>query len=146
MLSLPLLVLLAAVPAQEPGAKPVPKDSVQVATRGCFKGRVFTATPNPEGEIARGPDVTGRHFRVAGPHDVMDLVKQHDGHLVEIVGIVRKSALSDQGIGIKMGGTRMVIGAPGGDPGRLGPPTPGTNVPVMDLTSVGFLSETCPIR
>jgi hypothetical protein len=146
MTPLPLLLLLAALPQQEPGAKSVPKDSVEIVTRGCLKGRVFTATPTPEGEVHRGPDVTGRHFRVSGPHDVMDLVKKHDGHLVEVVGIVRQAALSDQGVGIKMGGTRMVIGAPGGDPGRMSPPTPGTNVPVMDLTSIGFLSETCPVR
>ncbi len=146
MTPLPLILLLAAAPAQEPGAKPVPKDSVQIATRGCFKGRVFTATPTPEGEIARGPNVTGRHFRVAGPHAVMDLVKQHDGHLVEVVGVVRKAALGDQGLGMKVGGARMVIGAPSGDPGRIGLQTPGTNVPVMDLTSVSFLSESCPVR
>src|SRR4051812_18027672 len=100
MIALPLLVLLGVLPQQEPGAKPVPKDSVQIVTRGCFKGRVFTATPTPEGEVARGPDVTGRHFRVSGPHDVMELVKQHDGQLVEVVGIVRKAALSDQGLGM----------------------------------------------
>jgi hypothetical protein len=146
MSPLPLILLLAVQTPQEPGAKPVPKDSVEIATRGCFKGHMFTATPMPEGEPARGPDVTGRHFHVSGPKDVMALVKQNDGHLVEIVGIVRKSALSDQGVGIKMGGTRMVIGAPGGDPGRMSPPTPGTNVPVMDLTSVGYLADTCPVR
>jgi hypothetical protein len=145
MTPLPLILLLAIQTPQE-GTKSVPKDSVEIATRGCFKGHVFTATPMPEGEPARGPDVTGRHFRVSGPKDVMALVKQNDGHLVEIVGIVRKSALGNQGVGIKMGGSRMVISAPGGDPGRMSPPTPGTDVPVMDLTSVGYLEDTCPVR
>lgn len=147
MSPLPLILLLAVVQTpQEPGPKSVPKDSVEISTRGCFKGHVFTATPMPEGEPARGPDVTGRHFKVSGSKEVMALVKQNDGRLVEVVGIVRKSALSDQGVGIKMGGTRMVIGAPGGDPGRMSPPTPGTNVPVIDLTSVSYLADTCPIR
>jgi len=28
----------------------------------------------------------------------------------------------------------------------MSPPTPGTSVPVMDLTSVGYLADTCPIQ
>jgi hypothetical protein len=63
----PFALLLVATLAQdqEPKAKPVPKDSVEVVTRGCLKGRVFTATPRPADEGAiRGPDVTGHRFRV----------------------------------------------------------------------------------
>ncbi len=128
-------------------AKPVPKDSVEIVTPGCLKGRVFTATPRPEGEGAmRGPNVTGHHFRVNGPHDVMDLVKAQDGHLVEVTGIVKRSALGSEGLGVKVGGTRMVFGAPGGDPGHMAPPTPGSNVPVMDVSNVRFLDDSCPIK
>ena len=128
----PLALLLVATLAQdqEPKAKSVPKDSVEVLTRGCLKGRVFTATPRPADEGAiHGPDVTGHRFRVSGPKDVMALVKQHDGHLVEVDGIVRKAALGDEGLGVKVGRSRVVIGAPGGDPGRMSPPTPGSEVP-----------------
>jgi hypothetical protein len=146
MTSLPLILLLAALPQQEPGTKPVPNDSVEIATRGCLRGRVFTATPRPEGEPARGPDVTGRRFRLSGSREVMEQVKQNDGHLVEIVGIVRKSALGSEGIGFRAGGSQVTVGAPRSDPGRMSPPTPGTNVPVMDLTSVGFLDNSCPVR
>jgi hypothetical protein len=143
---IPLLLLLAAAPQQEPGAKKVPKDSLEVATRGCLKGKVFTATPAPEGEgVRHGPDITGRHFRVAGSKDLMKIVKEHNGHLVEVVGLIRKSALDDGGIGMKVGGTRVVIGAPGTDPDRSQYNHPIANVPVMDLTSIGFLSNDCPI-
>jgi hypothetical protein len=144
----PLIVvlLLIATPLQEPEPKKVPKDSVEIATRGCLKGRVFTATPPPEGEgVMRGPDVTGRHFRVAGPREVMKLVKQHNGHLVQVVGLVRKNALSDDGMGMRVGGTRVVIGAPGADPDRMYA-HPISTVAVMDVSSIGFLSESCPIR
>ena len=115
----PLALLLVATLAQdqEPKAKPVPKDSVEVLTRGCLKGRVFTATPRPADEGAiHGPDVAGHRFRVSGPKDVMALVKQHDGHLVEVDGIVRKAALGDQGAGMKVGHSRVVIGAPAAIP------------------------------
>ncbi len=133
MTPLALLLVVALAQDQEPKAKAVPKDSVEVLTRGCLKGRVFTATPRPADEGAiHGPDVTGHRFRVAGPKDVMALVKQHDGHLVEVDGIVRKAALGDEGLGVKVGHSRVVVGAPGGDPGRMAPPTPGSEVPTMD--------------
>jgi len=143
---LPLVLLLVAVSPQQTETKKIPKDSVEIATRGCLKGKVFTAVPAPEGEgVRHGPDITGRHFRVSGPKDLMKIVKQHDGQLVEVVGLIRKSALADSGIGMKVGGTRVVIGAPGTDPDRSMYNHPVGNVDVMDLTSVGFLSNDCPI-
>ena len=133
----------AAVLAQE--TKSIPKDSVEVTARGCLKGRVFTGTGQPENEgVVRGPDVTGRHFRVSGPREVMNVVKQNDGHLVEIVGIVRKAALDDQGVGLKVGGARVVV-APGGDPTRMNSHASTPSVPTMDLTVVRYLSDRCPI-
>ncbi len=141
--ALACLLLSAAVLAQD--TKPIPKDSVEVTARGCLKGRVFTGTGQPEGEgVVRGPDVTGRHFRVSGPRDVMNVVKQNDGHLVEIVGIVRKAALDDQGVGFKVGGARVVV-SPGADPTRMNAPASAPSVPTMDLTVVRYLSDRCPI-
>jgi hypothetical protein len=140
------LVLLLALQAQTPESKRVPEDSLEVGSRGCLKGRVFTATAQPEDERGRlGPDITGKRFRVSGPRAVMDEVKKHNGHLVEVVGIVRKAALDDSSAGFKLGGSRVVIGAPGMDPSRANVRTQTDTVPVMDLTSVRLLSETCPI-
>ncbi len=147
MTSLALALLLTALQPQTPESKPVPKDSVEIATRGCLKGRVFTATPRPEDEgVTLGPDVTGRHFRVAGPREVMDEVKKYDGDLVEVVGLVKKSDLADYGTGMKIGSSRVIIGAPGTDPSRMNTRTPTGGVPVMDLTAVRFLSDVCPIK
>jgi hypothetical protein len=147
MISVILALLLASYQAQTPESKPVPKDSVEIATRGCLKGRVFTATPRPEDEgTTLGPDVTGRHFRVAGPREVMDDVKKYDGNLVEVVGLVKKSDLADYGTGMKVGGARVMIGAPGTDPTRMSTRTPTGSVPVMDLTAVRYLSDVCPLK
>jgi hypothetical protein len=140
-----LLVMIGSVGAQEP--KKIPSDSVEIETRGCLKGRVFTATAGPEGEgVSRGPDVLGRHFRVAGKRDVMDLVKKYDGQWVQIVGIVRKADLGNQGIGMPVGRGRVTIGAPGGDPTRMNPRASSPTMAVMDLTSVRFLLERCPLQ
>ena len=137
------LLASAAVLAQE--TKPIPKDSVQVTARGCLKGRVFTGTGQPEEEgVVRGPDVTGRHFRVSGPKDIMNVVKQNNGHLVQVVGVVRRSALDDQGVGVKIGGARVMV-SPGGDPTRMNSAATAPSVPTMDLTTVQYLSDRCPI-
>lgn len=136
---------LASAPVVAQESKGIPKDSVEIEARGCLKGRVFTATAAPEDEgTRRGPDVVGRHFRLSGKREVMDDVKKFDGHRVAIVGIVRKSALDDQGMGMKVGGARVVIGAQGADPNsRVNSRMTAPAVPVMDVTAVRDLSERC---
>ena len=147
---LPLFVAALAVApmAQEPEPKPVPKGSVQLAVNGCLKGRVFTATPPREAEMPRqGPDVTGQHFRVAGKKDVMKLVKAHQGHFVEVVGLVKTSALADNAAGKRVGNTTIKMG-PGprsSDPIHRQSGMAGVDVAVMDLQSLRYLSDACPI-
>jgi len=141
-----MMAWLAAAPAQE-REKRIPNDSVEVASRGCVKGRVFTATERrPEDEGTRlGPDISGRHFRLAGPREAMDQVKKYDGQWVEMLGIVKKADLADYQVGRKVGGGRVVIGMPRSDPTRTSIPQVPTT-PVMDVTAVRFLGESCPIR
>src|SRR6266508_484791 len=140
------LVLALGLAAQE--SKGIPRDLVEVEARGCLKGRVFTATGRPGDEgVSRGPDIIGRSFRVAAKRNVMDLVKRHNGHLVELVGIVRKSALGDEGTGFKVGSnTRVVIGARGGDPTSMNARTTVPAVATMDVTAVRFVAERCPVQ
>jgi hypothetical protein len=142
-----LLGLIGLTDVQQE-TRPVPKDSVEVDARGCLKGRVFTATGQPEDENTRkGPDITGMSFRVNASKAVMDEVKRYNGQFVEVVGIVRRAALDDQGIGMKVGkGTRVVIGAPGTDPTRMNAPTSAPSVASMDLTAVRLLADKCPIQ
>jgi hypothetical protein len=142
------LLLAASTPADPQDTKKIPSDSVEVEARGCFKGRVFTATGQAEDENTRkGPDITGRNFRVAGPKDVMDQVKRYDRQYVSLVGIVRRASLDDQGIGMRVGkGARVVIGAPGGDPTRPNSTAAAPSVATMDVTAVRLLADRCPIQ
>ena len=141
-----LLGLALPVAAQEPEPKPIPADSVEIATTGCLKGRVFTATQPPEDGLRRGPNVTGRSFRLTGKREVIDFVKTHDGDLVEMVGVVRRNDLRDFAPGARIGNTRVVIGAPrSGDPMQSARVPVSEGIAVMDATSVRFLSDTCPI-
>lgn len=135
----------AAAVVQE--TRKVPSDSVEVEARGCLKGRVFTGTGQPEEErTSKSPDVTGKSFRVTGERDVMDLVKKYNGQYVEVLGIVRKAALDDQGLGMRVGRGRVVIGAPGVDPTRMNTPAAAPSVAAMDLIAVRVLSDRCPLK
>jgi hypothetical protein len=141
-----VLVWLAVLPLQEPGTPKVPNESSEVSARGCLKGRVFAAGVRTEDEgVQLGPDISGRSFRVSAKKDVMSDVKKYNGQWVEVRGIIKKSDLADYMLGTKLGGARVVIGQPGRDPMRTNLPAPQA-VPVMDVTAVRFLDETCPIR
>lgn len=137
------LLTSTVVSAQAPEEKPVPSDSVRVTALGCLKGRVFKATSpshtEEEADVVSGPDITGRSFRLSGPRAVMDDVKKNDKKMVSVVGVIRKSALMEQGA--RVGNTRIVIGSPRSmEPGGR-PPIPGAAV--MDVSSVQFVAETC---
>ena len=147
MKTLVLAALLSLSGAQSQESRTVPKDSVEVDARGCLKGRVFTATaPSEDERTVKGPDITGRHFRVTGERDVMDLVKKYNGQFVEIVGIVRKASLDDQGVGMKIGrGARVVIGQPNGDPTRMNSPSTAPSMAAIDMIAIRVLSDRCPL-
>jgi hypothetical protein len=134
--------------AQDQEKRTIPSDSVEVDARGCIKGRVFTGTGQPtEERTVKGPDITGHHFRLTGKKDVMDLVKRYNGQYVEVVGIVRRAALDDQGVGMRIGrGARVVIGAPGSDPTRMNAPAAAPSVNAMDLVAIRMLADRCPIQ
>ncbi len=144
------VLLPGAVFAQEqtpePETRKIPSDSVEIATTGCLKGRVFTATQPREDFMRRGPNVSGRSFRLNGPKTVIDVVKTHDGDLVEIIGLVRKNDLRDNAPGARIGNTRVVIGAPrSGDPMQSARAPISEGVPVMDASSIRVLDDRCPI-
>ena len=142
MVSLLLVLLLAAPqdrtePTQE---KPrVPKDSIELTVIGCLKGRVLTTVENRQADVESGPYVGARTFRLAGKRAVMDEVKRQDGHLVEVVGIVKRSALDDKGT--KVGPVTVGPASPVG--GSRAIPSPADNVPVMDIESVRMRAESC---
>jgi hypothetical protein len=142
-----LIPVAAGAQGQENAeTRKVPDDSVEIATTGCLKGRVFTATEPREDFMRRGPNVTGRSFRLVAPKPVMDVVKTHDGDLVEIVGLVRKNDLRDNAPGARVGNTRVVIGAPrNGDPMQSSRAPVPEGIAVMDATSVRVLDDRCPI-
>ena len=94
-----LLVLALTSPQADPQEKPrVPDDSIELTVTGCLKGRVLATVGRRPGEVERGVYVGERTFRVNGNKDVMDEVKKRNKQLVEVVGLVKRSALDDKGV------------------------------------------------
>jgi hypothetical protein len=143
MMTLLLSLMLNATPAQDtaPDRPKVPKDSIELNVTGCLSGRVLAVSDVRRPDTQSGPVVTAKSFRLAAKGDVMDDVKREDRHLVEVNGVVRKSALMEPGVKI---GKRITVG--GGNPvaGSTGArPAPPEMIPVMDVWSIRLRSTSC---
>ena len=135
-----MLALALAGAGAEPQEKPrVPEDSVELTVVGCLKGRALTTVTPREADAQRGPAVGQRTFRLNGKREVMDEVKKRNRQLVEVVGLVKRSALDDKGV--KAGRVSMSGGSPVAGSGNI--PTGIENVPVMDVTSVRLRETSC---
>jgi hypothetical protein len=137
-----LLIALALTAAQDNAQeKPrVPKDSMMLVVTGCLKGRVLAVSDVRQEDTQTGPIVRAKSFRLAAKGDVMDEIKRDDRHLVEVTGLVKKSALIEPGVRVGKG---IVIG--GGSPtaGSGGRPAPSEYLPVMDVSSVRVRAPGC---
>ncbi len=134
------LTLLSAAVVNSPQERPrIPKDSVELVVIGCLTGRVLKASDVRFVDTERGPDVRSRSFRLAGKRDVMKEVQRENGRLVEVTGLVKRSALDDQGVKVT---PRVEIG--GGSPvSRSGMPSPADSVTVMDVSSIRTRASSC---
>jgi len=142
MITLALLIALLASPQETPQEHPkVPKDSIMLVVTGCLKGRVLEVSDVRQEDTQSGPIVKAKSFRVSGKKDLMKDVKEYDGHLVDVTGIVKKSSLVEPGVRV---GKNVTIG--GGPPvaGNGGAtPVPTEYIPVIDAESVRSRATSC---
>jgi len=136
--------VVGLVCAQE---RPVPSDSARVAIPGCAKGNAFIVSKSPEHEPSRSDIAPGRRFRLSGPKDVLKDIKNHEGRLIEVTGLIRKAALQGPG-GIGVAGGRVRIGAgvpqsPTGDPSHT---LTSYEQPVLDVEGWRQLGENCSLK
>jgi hypothetical protein len=134
-----LLTLGLSVAQVDSQERRVPDDSVELTVIGCLKGQVLTTVTPRDVDVQRGPVVGERRFRLNGKRDVMAEVRRRSRQLVEIVGIVKRSALDDRGV--KAGGVSIAGGSPVAGSGRI--PVGIDDVPVMDVTSVRLHATSC---
>jgi hypothetical protein len=138
--ALAVLVLALTTAPAAPQEKPrIPDDSVELTVIGCLKGRVLNTVVPREADVQRGPNVGERTFRLNAKKEVMDEVKKRNRQLVEVIGLVKRSALDDKGI--RSGRVAISGGSPVSGTGNL--PTGVDNVAVMDVTSVRLRETSC---
>ncbi|PYR77106.1 MAG: hypothetical protein DMF86_10225 [Acidobacteria bacterium] len=140
---LALALLLSAAPQNTQEERPkIPKDSAELVVHGCLTGRVLAASEARKTDVESGPPLTKHTFRLAGKKDMMKAVKEADGQLVEVTGLVKKNDLASPP-GVRIGNTRIVVGGGYGssDPNRR--PDPAEGVVVMDVTAVRVSGGTC---
>ena len=143
MTTILLFAMIGLGAAQEtPRDRPkVPKDSIELSITGCLSGRVLAVSDVRRPDTESGPPVRAKSFRLAAKGDLMDDIKREDHHLVDVTGVVRKTALIEPGVKI---GRRITVG--GGNPvaGSTGArPAPPEPIPVMDVWSVRLRSSSC---
>ncbi|HKE86283.1 MAG TPA: hypothetical protein VKB50_21140 [Vicinamibacterales bacterium] len=144
--ALPALILAAVVgvSAQETEKK-VPKDSTRISIPGCSRGSAFVVTASPEAERTSTEIATGRRFRLTGQKSLLNEIKAHEGTIIEVTGIIKKSDLSGPG-GISLGGGRVRIG--GGPPqspvGGVVGNAPQSGNAILDVEGWRPLGESCP--
>ena len=91
--------------------KPVPKNSVRVSVSGCTKGYIFTAGRRTIDEATRGDIPEGMHLRINGKKDMIKEIKEHEGSMIEITGLMKKGQYVE---GVNIGGGVRVM--PGTSP------------------------------
>jgi hypothetical protein len=147
MTTLLILIVLGLTPqSQEPpreGRPRVPKDSIELVVTGCLRGRLLEVSDVRETDTQTGPIVRARTFRLAGKGEVMKAIKRENRHLVDVIGIVKRSSLVEPGIkigkGVVIGGGQPTAGSGGG----MRPPNPSEYVPVLDVESVRLRAMSC---
>ena len=140
MLVVVALLTLGLTGAQERQETPrVPKDSIELTVIGCLQGRILSTIESRSSDVETSPYVGQRTFRLNGKKDVTDEVKKRQHQLVEVTGLVKRSALDDKGI--KAGRVSISGGSPVAGMGGL--PTGVDQVPVMDVSAIRMRSTSC---
>lgn len=134
------LTLGLAAQQETPQEKPkVPKDSIELTVVGCLTGRVLKTVEQRQTDVETSPYVGERTFRLATKKPLTDELKKHQGHLIEVTGIVKRSALDDKGM--KAGPATFSGGPPVA--GTKSIPSPAADVDVMDVSSLRVRSSSC---
>lgn len=127
-----------------------PKDSTRISLVGCTQGRSLIARDRGAEPVST-PISPGRRFRLSASKDVLAAIRERQGNVIEVTGLVKLSQFSPAPPGMpigKRGRIRIGGGTINRDP-RQGHPQRDplvneTNEPVMAVESWRPLPERCP--
>ena len=103
---------------------------------------MFTVGRDPEHESSFTIEL-GTKIRLEGDKKVLADVKAHEGSMVELTGLMKRSDMVQPGVGLAGGRVRITPVMPNGrGVGR----DPGPSPPVLDVESYRLLNASCPNR
>jgi hypothetical protein len=132
---------LAAMPQKEAAPGP-PKKGDAITVKGCLTGTALEATELGSTDQTGGLS-SGLTFRLTGNKSLLKQLRdEHDGHLVEVEGVL-KSELPHQNVSTRrVGKMRITIGSPAANPA-----TPDAEarraVPVLEVKSFDSAGTIC---
>lgn len=132
---------LAAAPQKErPSGAPKKGDAVTV--KGCLTGTALEATELGSIDQTGGLS-SGLTFRLTGNKSLLKQLRdEHDGHLVEIEGVL-KSELPQENVSTRrVGKVRITIGSPAANPASPDAAAR-RSVPVLEVKSFDSAGTTC---
>jgi hypothetical protein len=103
---------------------------------------VFTVGRDPEHESSFVIEL-GTRIRLEGAKKVLADVKAHEGSMVELTGLMKRSDMTQPGIGLAGGKVRITPVMPNG---RGVGHDPGPSPPILDVESYRLLNASCPNR
>lgn len=117
----------------------MPKDSMRISIPGCAKGVMFTVMESPEHE-SRSSVAPGRRFRLAGKKELLKEIREREGTMVEVTGLIKKGQEDQSGVAIG-GGIRV---GPGPAPGSTVGTNPNYSQTILDVEGWRALAGECP--
>jgi hypothetical protein len=134
--------LALAAQQETPQEKPkVPKDSIELTVVGCLTGRILKTSGERRTDVETSPFVGERTFRLNTKKPLTDELKKQQGHLIEVTGIVKRSALDDRGM--KAGPATFSGGSPVAGTKSIPSAAAVADVPVMDVSALRMRASTC---
>jgi hypothetical protein len=121
---------------------PEPKKGDTVYVKGCLDGSALVST-EIKVEDTTGELASALTFRLTGEKDALKKLRQeHDGHVVEVTGILKSNLPKDGGPGVQVGKTRVHIGIASPQPGSPMQQTT-QSLPVLEVKSYEGSATTC---
>jgi hypothetical protein len=127
---------MMAPQAVPPTSQPPKKDST-VQVRGCLRGQSLTLTEDP------GFEVPGKRLDLKGDRRLMRALKEHDGHVEEIVGVL-KMQTPDEAVAVKekrKDKTRIYVGV--SEARSTGTLEPIPTAPVLEVRAFSHVGPRC---
>jgi len=119
-----------------PPPSQAPKKESTVQVRGCMQGQSLTLTEDP------GFEVPNKRIDLTGDRRLMKTLKEHNGHLEEIVGVLKTQSQSNTvAVKEKRGEkTRVYVGV---SDNRSKPMEALPAAPVLDVRAFTHLGRKC---